>query len=254
MARVSTGLCLVLAVATFAFGRNPGDPIRLAWSEGDVAGFTPIYAASSGGAIGRIDYHQRRRGTLLQSIRVARFADGSSDEDQAVAHLGEVLEAVRGRSIVREAGGRVVVDLRIDVPQGRLRGFYLDRSGERIDFDERVSLAAASYWGPLIFLVVKNFDANAEDGRVRFQTIVPTPQPRVLTMEVLRSGQSTLWRAGGVLGVERYTLRPLINRFVDPVVHALIPSTEFLVAPGAPPALARYEGPRNYAGQEIRIE
>ena len=245
---------LVVALASTAFAREPGDPIRLVWAEGDVAGFTPIHAASNGTVIGHIEYHQWRRGDLLQALRIARFADGSSDEDYAVARVGDGLEAVRGRSIVRGPGGRVMVDLRIDVTQGRLRGFYLDRSDQRIDFDETVVLPAASYWGPLVFLVLKNFEANAENGRVRFQTIAPTPQPRVLTMEIVRLGSESLWRTGSTLQVERYTLRPLINRFVDPLLHVLIPSTEFLVVPGTPPALARYEGPRNYAGQEIRIE
>jgi len=32
------------------------------------------------------------------------------------------------------------------------------------------------------------------------------------------------------------------------------PETHFIVTPGSPPALARFGGPRNYAGQQIRIE
>ena len=54
--------------------------------------------------------------------------------------------------------------------------------------------------------------------------------------------------------MQRYVLRPLINRVIDPVLRIFLPPTEFLVEPGSPPALALYEGPRNYAGQEIRLE
>jgi hypothetical protein len=32
------------------------------------------------------------------------------------------------------------------------------------------------------------------------------------------------------------------------------PETSFLVQSGTPPGLARFEGPRNYAEQKIRIE
>jgi hypothetical protein len=35
---------------------------------------------------------------------------------------------------------------------------------------------------------------------------------------------------------------------------ALAPGTNFFVEPGAPPGLARFEGPRNFAEQKIRIE
>jgi hypothetical protein len=204
--------------------------------------------------IGRIEYHQHRHDGLLETVRTARFVDGSSDEDQAVARVGDELSALHGRSLVRDARGEVVVDLTIDVEGGRLRGFYRDSSGAPVSFDDAVTLQPGTYWGPLVFLVVKNFTANAEDGRVRFVTVAPTPKPRVLTMEVVAEGSSQLPRVGGALGVERYVLRPLINPVVDPLLRMFLPPTEFLIEPGRPPALARYEGPRNYAGQEIRLE
>jgi hypothetical protein len=49
-------------------------------------------------------------------------------------------------------------------------------------------------------------------------------------------------------------LRPTINFIVDPILQWLVPDTQFFVSPGTPPALARFAGPRNYAGQKIRIE
>jgi hypothetical protein len=254
MLRHSLCVWVVLSLAGSAFGRDPGDPIRLQFIEGDLAGFTSIHAADAGGVIGRIEYHQRRRDALLETVRTARFADGSSDEDQAVARIADGLVAVRGRSLLRDASGEVVVDLEIDVEAGRLRGFYRDGAGQRVQFDDAVSLPPGTYWGALVFLVVKNFAANAVDDRVRFVTVAPTPQPRVLTMEIVAEGSSVLSRPGGVLDVQRYMLRPLVNRIVDPLLRIFLPPTEFLVEPGSPPALARYEGPRNYAGQEIRLE
>ena len=250
-------LLVVLALvdgARAASARQPGDPIRLDWTEGDVAGFSAIKAPDGSEAIGSIEYHQRRNGDVLEAVRVARFVDGSSDEDHAVARVGGAqLEAVSGRSIIRDAGGEVIVDVNIDVEGDRLHGFWID-DGEREEFDMQADLPPATYWGPLIFIVLKNFAANAEHGRVRFQTVAPTPRPRVLTLELVRDGASTLDRPGGELGVHDYVLRPNIGWAVDPIIHALIPSTRFFVEPGAPPALARFAGPRNYAGQEIRLE
>jgi hypothetical protein len=254
MCRFALAIWLALALTGIAAGREPGQPIRLEFVEGDVAGFSAISAVDAGGVIGRIEFHQRSRDGLLETVRVARFADGSSDEDQAVARAGTELSALRGRSLLRNARGEVVVDLTIDVEHGRLRGFYRDDSGAPVSFDDAAELPPGTYWGALVFLVVKNFTANAEDGRVRFVTVAPTPKPRVLTMEIVAQGRSQLARAGGTLGVERYVLRPLINPVVDPVLRMILPPTEFLVEPGTPPALARYEGPRNYAGQEIRLE
>lgn len=246
-------IALVVLAATGAAAREPGDPIRMNWSEGDVAGFSPIYAPEGGHTIGSIEYHQRLRGDLLETTRVARFADGSNDEDQAVARVGKTLEAVRGRSLIRDARGHTIVDLSIDVTKGRLHGYY-EEGGTRHDFDDAVSLPAGTYWGPLLFIVLKNFEANAEDGRVRFQTVAPTPKPRVLTLELVQGERSTLARPGAKIDVGRYTLRPTVNWLVDPILRRFVPPTEFFVEAGTPPALARFEGPRNYAGQEIRLE
>lgn len=244
---------LLLAGPVFG-ARSPGAPIRLAWEEGDVAGVTAILTPGSRRAVGTIEFHQRRQADVLITDRVARFNDGSSDEDHAEARVaGGTLAALSGRSIIRSAGGGVVVDLSIDVPGGRLTGFNAT-GGDRKDFDERVALPAGTYWGPLIFLVLKNFDANAEDGAVTFRTVAPTPQPRVLDLEVRRDGDTTVAMPGGAVDATRFTLRPSVHWAVDPFVRLVTPSTEFFVLPGAPPALARFVGPRNYAGQEIQVE
>ena len=102
--------------------------------------------------------------------------------------------------------------------------------------------------------MLKNFAANAESGRVRVQTVAPTPGPRVITMELVEGERSTLARPGANIDVGRYTLRPTVNWLVDPLLHRFVPATEFYLESGTPPALARFEGPRNYAGQEIRLE
>jgi hypothetical protein len=39
-----------------------------------------------------------------------------------------------------------------------------------------------------------------------------------------------------------------------PIIRMFAPETTFLVQAGAPPSLARFDGPRNFAGQKIRIE
>ena len=45
---------------------------------------------------------------------------------------------------------------------------------ERQTYDEKVNLPAGTYWGPLIFIVVKNFDQNASDGQ-----LAPTVEDKV---------------------------------------------------------------------------
>ncbi len=243
---------LVPGIALAAEARAPGDAIRLVWREGDVAGHTAILAPGDAATIGIVEYHQRIDGDVLEATRVSRFADGSADEDVATARIDGVLEAIGGRSIVRAPDGRAVVDVRIDVPRGRLTGFFEDAGG-RHDVDETVALPPGTYWGPLVFLVVKNFAANAADGRVRFRTVVPTPRPRVLTMELVRQGARRLTRMGTAVDVEEYRLRPTLGWLVDPIVQRLVPTTTFLVEPTRPPSLAEYAGPRNYTGQEIRL-
>jgi hypothetical protein len=250
--RVAVFALVALVLGARASGaREAGAGITLAWTEGDVAGQTAI-AGEDGKTIGVVLYHQRRRGDVLECTRVSRFADGSSDEDTAVARVDPTLVALRGRSIIRDRKGKPIVDLAIDVAGGRIKGFYDD--GTRHEVDEEVSLEPDTYWGPLIFMVVKNFEANADGDHVVFNTIAPTPKPRVLKMELVRTGRTRIERMGDTVAVERFLLRPTFGWLVDPIVHRLAPTTEFLVEPGAPPSLARYAGPRNYAGQEIVLQ
>lgn len=246
--------CIALSFApSVAVGLEAGEPIRLAWIEGDLAGMTPIMSPDGRQQVGFIEYHQRRRGNVLETVRVARFADGSSDEDHAQARIGARLEAIKGRSIIRDSKGQTIVDINIDVAGGRITGFSgLGR--ERETYDERESLPLGTYWGALIFIVVKNFEENATDGRLVFRTVAPTPSPRTLDMELVRGERTSVRRPGGTLDVVKFSLRPTISWLIDPIVHRLVPTTEFLVQPGDPPALARYTGPRNYAGQEMRLE
>jgi hypothetical protein len=239
--------------ADSAAGRDAGDPIRLAWVEGDVAGMTSILSPDGKSTIGFVDYHQRRRGDVLEAVRIARFSDGSSDEDRVEARIGQTLQTLRGRSVIRNAKGVATVDITIDVAGGRITGFS-GLGKERQTYDERVELPPGTYWGPLIFVVIKNFEQNATDGRLVFRTVVATPKPRVFDMELLRQEHSSFRRGGGNVDVVRFALRPTVNLLIDPIIHMFTPETHFLVRAGAPPGLARFDGPRNYAEQKIRIE
>jgi len=243
----------LIAPARGVFARETGDPIQLQWMEGDVAGMTAIWSPDATKVIGFVEYHQHRQGDRLEATRIARFADGSSDEDQVEARVGGTLEALGGRSIIRDQRGASVVDLTIDVSGGRITGFSAV-GGNRTTYDEKSHLPAGTYWGPLIFMVVKNFDQNETDGRVVFRTVAPTPGPRVIDMALVREGTAAVTPPGGTLDVVVLSLRPTINWLVDPIIRRIAPRTQFFIQAGAPPALARYEGPRNYAGQEIRLE
>ena len=250
-------LCVLTAVmrltASPALGRETGEPIRLAWVEGDVAGMTPILSPDGSAILGFIDYRQHRRGDVLKVVRIARFSDGSSDEDRVEARVGQTLQTLRGRSIIRNTKGIATVDLAIDVVAGRIAGFS-GLGDERQTYDEHVELPSGTYWGPLIFLVIKNFDTNADDDRLTFRTVVATPQPRVLDMELLRQERTSVTRPGGRIDVLRFALRPTVNWLIDPIIRVLAPDTNFFVQLGAPPGLVRFDGPRNFAEQKIRIE
>jgi hypothetical protein len=241
------------ALAPVAAARSSGDPVRLAWSEGDVAGTSTIWPPDGEEPIGFVEYHQTRQGERLSTVRIARFRDGSSDEDTAEADVGPTLQAVSGRSIIRDVDGEALVDLRIDVDGGRIEGTW-GRGADRRSVDERVALPKGTYWGPLIFIVLKNFDANAEDDRLVFRTVAPTPKPMVLDMEITRGDSDALERTGITLDARRFDLRPTIHWAIDPLIRLIAPRATFWILPGEPPALARFTGPRNYARQGIVIQ
>jgi hypothetical protein len=245
---------LVLASATPRGEADAGDEgIRLTWAEGDVAGMGTIFGADGIEPIGSVEYRQTVRGDRLSSVRIARFADGSSDEDWAEARVGARLEALAGRSILRDAHGESIADIRLDVAGGRIAARWR-RGPDEQQSDERVALPPDTYWGPLIFLVVKNFDANATDDRVVFRTVAPTPRPYVLDMELRRADTVAGIRGGVDLPTVRFDLRPKIHWAVDPVLRLAVSPATFFVLPGNPPGLLRFAGPRNYTRQPIRIE
>jgi len=246
-------LAIFAAATSEAAAREAGDPIAVAWTEGDVGGMQRILSPDGETTIGYVEYHQRVRDGILETVRVSRFSDGSSDEDQADARLGKTLDALRGRSIIRDVSGQAIVDLTIDVAGGRITGFT-GLGEDRETYDEHVQLPPGTYWGALIFIVLRNFDENASGDRVVFHTVAPTPQPRSIDLELVREGSTTLQQPGNRLDVTRYALRPTINWLIDPIIQRIAPATEFLVRPGAPPALARFKGPRNYGGEEMLLE
>lgn len=244
---------VVVLGAGAASGREDTDPIKLRWIEGDVGGLTPILSPDGRQTIGMVEFEQFRQGDRLQLRRVARFLDGSSDEDEVEARVGDVLTAVRGRSIIRDKKGTPTVDLTIDVAGGRVTGFS-GLGKDREEYDEKGDIPAATYWGPLIFVVLKNFDANTTDDKLVFHTLVATPKPRQIDMEVTREASTTVRRPGGQVKAGRFVLRPTVNWLLDPIIQRLAPATTFFIHPGKPPALARFDGPRNYAGQKIRLQ
>jgi hypothetical protein len=250
---VLAAVFLVACLPSVGAARAPGDPIRLAHEEGDVAGFGTIYGPDGGEPIGFVEFRQTRHGDLLSMSRVAHFNDGSSDEDSARVRVAGALEALGGRSVIRDAAGVTTVDLTFDIAGQRIRGSW-GSGGDRKTVDDHFDLSPGTYWGPLIFMVLKNFDANATDGRVVFRAVVPTPGPRVIDLELVRMEPTQLRRTGAALDVTRYDLNPTVHWAIDPLIRAFIPASHFFVRQGNPPGLARFAGPRNYAGQTIRIE
>jgi hypothetical protein len=228
-------------------------PIRLAYVEGDLAGMSSILSEDGKSVIGMIEYRQHLRGDVLEIVRIARFADGSSDEDNVRAHVGKTLRTIGGRSIIRNTKGVTTVELDIDIAKGRIKGFS-GLGKERKDYDQEAELSPATYWGPLVAILLKNFEENAEDGKLRFHTVVATPKPRAFHMELAREEKSSTTRAGHKVQVERFSLSPSINPLLDPLLRMVTPKTDFFMQAGKPPALARFAGPRNYADQKIRIE
>lgn len=253
--RVALAIVAALAAAAPVAVRaaSPTPPIALAYVEGDLAGTSPIWSPDGKRRIGLVDYRQRREGNRLVITRAARFDDGSSDEDEAEVRVGDRLESIRGRMVIRDTRGKATVDVAIDVAKKRLTGFYVD-DGKRVAVDQEADIGPGTYWGALFNLVLKNFEKNATDGTVTFQTVAITPKPRVLDMEFSRAGATTVDRTGGAVKVTRFTLFPTVNFLIDPILRRFVPKTDFFMDDGKPAMLVRFDGPRNYTGVMMRLE
>jgi hypothetical protein len=141
---------------------------------------------------------------------------------------------VGGRSIIRDTDGEAIVDLAIDVTGGRLSGAW-GRGADRQTVDEAVALQAGTYWGPLIFIVIKNFDANAEEGRLAFRTVAPTPKPYVVDLQIARDESTRVERAGVGLETVRFDLDPTVHWAVDPLIRLSPPARASTCSPASRP-------------------
>src|SRR2546428_259866 len=162
----------LLLLPAAAGARSPGDPVRLVWAEGDVAGTSTIYGPDGGEPIGFIEYRQTRHGDRLSSVRLAHFRGGSGDEDSAAARVEGTLEALAGRTIIREADGVPAVDGTIDVAGSRIAPSW-GRGAHRRTLEERGALPKGTYLGPAIFIPLKHFDPNAAHGRPVLRPVAP---------------------------------------------------------------------------------
>src|SRR5262249_57502314 len=70
--------CL-LPSATLA--RDPGEPIRTTYTEGDLAGYSGIVALDTQQPLGVVEYVQRRKGDVLEARRVACLLGRSHDQE-----------------------------------------------------------------------------------------------------------------------------------------------------------------------------
>lgn len=242
---------LVLPVCVHA---EPTAPIKLAYVEGDIGGTQTIWSEDGKRVIGLIEYRQLRKKDLLVVSRTAHFKDGSSDSDEAEVRVGgDRLESIRGRMTIRDRKGKATVDLKVDVAAKRVTGFYTD-DGKRHEVDEELDIGPGTYWGPLFAIVLKNLAANADGDALVFSTVAVTPKPRALDMRFTRVGPAKITRTGGAVTATRFTLLPTVNFLIDPILKRFVPETNFYVDGEKPPTIVRFVGPRNYAGQTMRLD
>ena len=108
---LSSAVLLAAMLAAPAAARDAEEPIKLAYLEGDLGGFSNILDKDGKEIIGVVTYTQQRKGDTLEAKRVAWFKDGSSDEDTTVAKVGKTLRTLRGQSIIRDPSGETIVSM-----------------------------------------------------------------------------------------------------------------------------------------------
>jgi hypothetical protein len=245
-------LAALLGLAPAAHA-EPTPPVKLAYVEGDIGGTQMIWSVDGKRVIGLIEYRQLRKKDVLVISRTAHFKDGSSDSDEAEVRVGDRLESIRGRMTIRDRKGKPTLDFTIDVAAKRVTGFYTE-DGKRHEVDDEFDIGPGTYWGPLFAIVLKNFAANADGDALVFSTITATPKPRALDMRFTRAGAAKITRTGGAVATTRFTLLPTVNFLIDPILKRFVPETNFYVDGEKPPTIVRFVGPRNYAGQIMRLD
>ena len=223
------------------------------YTEGLVHGFLTLRTLD-GVQIAAGDLLQVAQGNRVTSRLVFHFNDGSLHDETAVFSQRGQFRLVSDHLIQKGPTFPQSIDMTIDTASGNVRVQYTDEDGSRHE-DTKHDPLPPDLANGIVPILLKNVTPQAAPKAVSF--VAATPKPRVVTLNIVPSGEHALSIAGRKSVATEYMLKVDLGGMTG-VVASLFgkppPDSRVWITGGEAPAFVRSEQPLYAGGPVWRIE
>lgn len=242
-------LCLLLF--SFAATSVLAAPVPVRFPEGTVRGFLEL-SDLSGKRIASGDFLQTPRGAEVKTRIVLYFKDGSLHDETVVFTQTRHFVMKSYRLIQKGRSFEDDMEVTLERAEGRYRVEVKGKDGREKVLEGKLDLPADVYNG-LIPMVMKNLP---EGDKETVHLVAFTPEPRVIELEMVPSGEDKLFVGDLAKGAHHYVLKPKLGLLTLPaaLLGRLPPDNHIWTVLKDVPAFVKFEGPLAPGGPAWRIE
>jgi hypothetical protein len=244
---LTCGFILVQQLALIA------EPVVVRRTEGVLHGFL-VLRTLDGERLADGDLVQVPSAGHVTTRLTFRFKDGSIQEETAVYTQRRYFRLLSGRLVQKGPTFPRTLDMSVDATKDRVKVRYTEKDGEEKTEDEKIDLPADLANG-LILTLVKNLSVDSKPATVSL--VAATPKPRVVKLEISRSGLEPFSTGGTSREALRYVVKVDIGGIAGllaPLLGKQPPDSHVWVLGGEAPAFVKAELPLYLGGPLCRIE
>jgi len=201
-------------------------------------------------------------GTLLQSTNGNRvtnelafhFKDGSTYQETSVFAQGRTFRLLTYHLVFKGPAFKKAMDMTLNTATGQVTIHHTDDDGKTKTITEQMKLPTDLANG-MVPTLLGDIDQNVATTTVSM--LAPTPEPRLVKLEISPAGEDS-FTVGGTPGkAMRYTVKVDIGGIsgvIAPIVGKQPPDTRMWMIGGKAPGFLKSEGPLFPDGPVWRIE
>jgi hypothetical protein len=249
--------CFALALLCFSLLARPAlvwaEPIAVRYPEGLLHGFLALRTLQ-GKTLAYGDLIQFAKGDQVTSRVIFRFKDGSVHDETTVFSQDKHFHVLTDHLVQKGPVFKDPLDVLIDASTGSVTIRSTDSHGKESVSDEHIDLPEDLANG-LIFVLLKNLEANAENPKVAM--LATTPKARLVKLAISRQGLEPF----KVTGFSRKAIHYVVKIEIGGAAGVLAPligkkpaDIHVWILEGDAPVFLKSEGPLFYGGPVWRIE
>ncbi len=231
------------------------EPVAVRRTEGVLHGFL-VLRTLDGERLADGDLIQVPTGGRVSTRLIFRFKDGSIHEESAVYTQRRHFRLLSARLVQKGPTFPRALDMSVDAAKDRVKVRYSEKEkdGDEKTEDEKLDLPSDLANG-MILTLVKNL--SVDDKPATVSLVAATPKPRVVTLEISRSGREPFSTGGTSREALHYVVKVDIGGIAGllaPLLGKQPPDSHIWVLGGEAPAFVKAELPLYLGGPLWRIE